>query len=152
MILTLGHSSGNESLTGRLITALKSSELLNESVGAGYIQRKWPPAHKDSGAWPLSGLRQSFLNGALTRLFDPESVLKIKIVEFVRNGDFGLASRPKPNGEYDRIWFKEEVSPEEVTFDSGVVLVLKDKAERLTKPTIPGTGTAPPTARPFGSA
>ena len=142
--LGAGHSSGNESLTGRIITALKSSELLNESVGSGYIQRKWPPALKDSGAWPLLGLRQSFLNGALTRLFDPESVLKTKIVEFVRNGDFGLAYGLKPNGEYDRLWFKESVSPDEVTFDSGVVLVLKDKAETLTKPIIPGTRTEPP--------
>src|SRR5206468_2043277 len=27
----------------------------------------WPPALKDAGAWPLTSLRQSFLNGALTR-------------------------------------------------------------------------------------
>jgi hypothetical protein len=57
----------------RVIGALKSEALLNESVGAGYIERNWPPALKDSGAWPLQSLRQSFLNGSLTRLVDPDS-------------------------------------------------------------------------------
>ncbi|MFQ5849842.1 MAG: DUF499 domain-containing protein, partial [Candidatus Binatia bacterium] len=68
--LGAGHSSGAETLCGRVITALKSNALLNESVGAGYLDRNWPPALKESGAWPLSSLRQSFLNGSLTRLVD----------------------------------------------------------------------------------
>ena len=69
--LGAGHSSASETLCGRVISALKSNALLNESIGAGYIGRHWPPALKDSGAWPLSGLRQSFLDGSLTRLIDP---------------------------------------------------------------------------------
>ncbi len=63
--LGAGHSSASETLCGRIIAALKAEALLNESVGAGYIDRNWPPAFKDSGAWPLASLRQSFLNGAL---------------------------------------------------------------------------------------
>jgi hypothetical protein len=47
-------------------------------------------------------LRQSFLNGSLTRLVDPDSILKSKIVEFVTRGDFGLASGKKPDGAYER--------------------------------------------------
>ena len=35
--LGAGHASGAEILCGRVITALKSQALLNESVGAGYI-------------------------------------------------------------------------------------------------------------------
>jgi len=61
--LGAGHSSSGETLCGRVISALKSEVLLNESVGAGYIDRNWPPALKESGAWPLASLRQSFLNG-----------------------------------------------------------------------------------------
>ncbi len=57
--LGAGHSSAQETLCGRVIQALKSSALLNESVGAGYLDRNWPPALKESGAWPLSSLRQS---------------------------------------------------------------------------------------------
>lgn len=60
--LGAGHSSSGETLCVRVIAALKSEALLNESVGAGYIERNWPPALKDSGAWPLASLRQSFLN------------------------------------------------------------------------------------------
>src|SRR5207302_4030983 len=61
--LGAGHSSSGETLCGRVLAALKSEALLNESVGAGYIERNWPPALKESGAWSLSSLRQSFLNG-----------------------------------------------------------------------------------------
>ena len=34
--LGAGHSSGSETLCGRVISALKASALLNESIGAGY--------------------------------------------------------------------------------------------------------------------
>jgi len=129
--LGAGHSSSGETLCGRVITALKSQALLNESVGAGYIERNWPPALKESGAWPLASLRQSFLNGSLTRLVDPDTILRTKIVEFVSRGDFGLASGQKPDGTYERVWFDELVGPEEVVFESGVFLLLREKAESL---------------------
>jgi hypothetical protein len=114
--LGAGHSSSGGTLCGRVIGALKSEALLNESVGAGYIERNWPPALKDSGAWPLQSLRQSFLNGSLTRLVDPDATLKSKIVEFVTHGDFGLASGKKTDGAYERTWFKEMLAPDEVAF------------------------------------
>ena len=126
--LGAGHASAAETLCGRIIAALISQALLNESVGAGYIDRNWPPALKESGAWPLASLRQSFLNGALTRLIDPDSVLRSKIVAFVDKGDFGLTSGQKPGGKYDRIWFEESISPDEVSFDSDVFLLTKAKA------------------------
>ncbi|HIQ21756.1 MAG TPA: ATP-binding protein, partial [Planctomycetes bacterium] len=135
--LGAGHSSGSETLCGRVIAALKAEALLNESVGAGYIDRNWPPALKDTGAWPLASLRQSFLNGALTRLLDPDTVLRGKIVEFVGRGDFGLASGPKPDGTYERVWFNELVPSDEVAFEPGVFLLKKDKAEALKKPPAP---------------
>ncbi len=129
--LGAGHSSSGETLCGRVISALKSAALLNESVGAGYIDRNWPPALKESGAWPLASLRQSFLNGSLTRLLDPDMILRSKIVEFIGRGDFGLASGQKPDGTYERIWFQETISPEEVAFESGVFLLTKAKAQAL---------------------
>ena len=138
--LGAGHSSASETLCGRIIAALKAEALLNESVGAGYIDRNWPPAFKDSGAWPLASLRQSFLNGALTRLLDPDGVLKSKLVEFVGRGDFGLASGPKPEGGYERLWFSEPIPSDEIAFESGVVLLKKAKAEELKKKPAPTPG------------
>ena len=132
--LGAGHSSSGESMCGRVLTALKSQALLNESVGAGYIERNWPPALKESGAWPLASLRQSFLNGSLTRLLDPDTILRNRIIDSVTKGDFGLASGRKSNGTYDRIWFEEFVAKEEVTFEQDVFLLLKDKAKTLKKP------------------
>src|SRR5216683_2368662 len=103
--LGAGHSSSGETLCGRVIGALKAEALLNESVGAGYIERNWPPALKSSGAWPLASLRQSFLNGSLTRLLDPDLTLRSKIAEFVEHGDFGLASGRTTDTNYERVWF-----------------------------------------------
>ena len=133
--LGAGHASAGSSLCGRVVAVLKSEALLNESVGAGYIDRHWPPALKDAGAWPLTSLRQSFLNGSLTRLADPDAVLRKKIVEFVAKGDFGLASgEPAPGakgGEYERLWFREHVGPDEVAFEASVYLLKRAKAEQL---------------------
>ncbi|MAE69794.1 MAG: hypothetical protein CME06_04910 [Gemmatimonadetes bacterium] len=129
--LGAGHASASESLCGRVITALKSQALLNESVGAGYLDRNWPPALKESGAWPLASLRQSFLNGALTRLVDPDAVLRGKVVEFVGKGDFGLGSGQKPDGTFERLWFEESIASDEVAFESNVFLLQKAKAKAL---------------------
>jgi hypothetical protein len=149
--LGAGHSSGGESLCGRVITALKSQALLNESVGAGYIERNWPPALKASGAWPLASLRQSFLNGSLTRLLDPDTTLRSRIVEFVRKGDFGLAYGQKPDGGYEWVLFEESIDPADVAFESGVFLLLKGKAKTLkaAPEPVPGGGAGPtPTTEP----
>ncbi len=150
--LGAGHSSGAETLCNRIIGALKAEALLNESVGAGYIDRNWPPAFRESGAWPLASLRQSFLNGALTRLLDPDDVLRRRIVDFVRNGDFGLASGPKPGGTFERLWLREQIGPDEVSFEAGVLLLKRDRAEQLrARPvgtTTPGTTTPTTTTTP----
>jgi hypothetical protein len=129
--LGAGHASAAETLSGRVITALKSQGLLNDSVGAGYIERNWPPALKDTGAWPLSGMRQSFLNGALTRLLDPDAVLRSKIPEFVGRGDFGLASGQRPDSTYNRVWWNELLAPDEIAFEGGVFLLTKARAKAL---------------------
>jgi len=147
--LGAGHASGAETLCGRIIAALKSQALLNESVGSGYIERNWPPALRESGAWPLASLRQSFLNGALTRLLDPDYVLKNKIAEFVGKGEFGVASGQKPDGSYERIWFGEIIPHDEVSFESDVYLLLKKRAKSLKNGEILQPPAPPgPTPRP----
>lgn len=129
--LGAGHASAAETLVGRIIAALKANGLLSESIGAGYLERNWPPALRDSGAWPLASLRQSFLNGTLTRLLDPDAVLRMKIVEFIERGDFGLASGARPDGTFQRVWFQESVGPEEIVFDRDVFLLTKARAKAL---------------------
>ena len=132
--LGAGYSSGSGTLTERAVAALKANALLNESVGASYIERNWPPALKDSGAWPLSSLRQSFLSGSLTRLMDPDRVLRQKITEFVENGDFGMASGEEGQGRFTRTWFREAPPADDVNFDSGTFLITRAKAEQLLAP------------------
>ncbi len=129
--LGAGHSSSNETLCGRVVTALKTEALLSETVGAGYLDRHWPPAFNETGAWPLTSLRQSFLNGSLTRLVDPDAALRRKIVEFVANGSFGLASGNTPDGRYERVWYSEAVGSEEVAFEPSVFLLTKTRSDEL---------------------
>ena len=145
--LGAGHSSSGRTQCGRVIEALKSEALLNESVGASYIERNWPPALKESGAWPLASLRQSFLNGSLTRLVDPDAILCGKIVEFVDRGEFGLASGRGADGTYERVWFQELVAPDEIAFETGVFLLRKVAAEAL-KSGVPPNPTPEPEPRP----
>jgi hypothetical protein len=159
--LGAGHASASGTLCGRVVAALKAAGLLSESVGAGYIERSWPPALKASGAWPLSGLRQSFLNGVLTRLVDPDVVLHTKIMEFVHDGSFGLGSGQKPDGTYERVWFRERPHPAEISFEPTVFLLTRARAEELAaspaekpadrpeppttaEPTRPGADEPPP--------
>ena len=108
------------------------------------------------------GLRQSFLNGSLTRLLDPDTTLRGKIVEFVGRGDFGLASGQKSDGTYERLWFKEPVPADEVAFESEVFLLTKAKAQALKasilepasapepqpSPAVLGAGPGPLSAEP----
>ena len=141
--LGAGHSSASETLCGRVITALRTEALLNESVGAGYLDRHWPPALRESGAWPLTGLRQSFLDGSLTRLVDPDAVLRRKIVEFVASGAFGLASGTMADGGYERIWHAEPVGAEEVAFEPNVFLLTRVRSEEIRAAEAPGRQRAP---------
>ena len=154
--LGAGHSSANESLASRILTALRSEGRLSDSVGAGYLERNWPAALRDSGAWPLAGVRKAFLDGSLTRLPDPEGALKASVPRLVERGEFGLASGANSDGTYARIWFKENVPSEEVVFDSGTFLLLKAKAQSLlapppTAPTLPPPASGAPAAEPGGA-
>jgi len=110
---------------------MTSQSLLNASVGAGYLERRWPQAFKESGAWPLKSLRQAFLDGSLDRLVDPDQCLRERIPEFVTKGEFGLASGGDPATGFSRIWFKELMPPDEVAFDPDVYLLTGAKAKAL---------------------
>ena len=144
--LGAGHASAGDTLCSRVINVLKGEALLNESVGAGYLDRNWPPALRETGAWPLTGLRQSFLSGVLTRLIDTDAVLRRQIVAFVANGDFGLASGRGEDGIFRRLWYAEPIAPEEVAFEEDVFLLTKARAEALRRPAEP---VPPPDDDPF---
>lgn len=47
------------------------------------------------------------------------------------NGELGLASGAKADGTYERLWFDEPVSPDEVSFEASVFLLTKAKAKAL---------------------
>jgi hypothetical protein len=153
--LGAGHASSGETLTARVVTTLKTRALLNESPGAGYLERRWPEPFKKSGSWPVSALRQAFINGTLERVLDPDAYLRGRLPEFVMKGDFGFASGQKPDGGYSRIWFSDLLPSEEISFDSDVYLLLPNVAQQLkdsngkltvVEPPAPGVGASPDVA------
>ena len=149
--LGIGHAGNGNTLGGRIVSALKSEALLSDTVAAGHIGRHWPPAFEETGAWPLSSLRQSFLSGALTRLPDPDGVLRERIPEFVQMGEFGLASGETAGGGYERVWYGEAVPAEEVAFENGVFLLTKAKAEELLQSPTPVDPPPPVPPEPIPS-
>ena len=149
--LGVGHSSSGENLCGRVVAALKSSALLNDSIGARYLERNWPPALKAAGAWPLGSLRQSFLDGSLTRLADPDAALRRKVVEWVAGGEFGLGSGRGADGRFEHVSFREPVAAEDVLFESDVHLLTRTAAESAKAPSESGPGT-PAAPRPEAAA
>ena len=144
--LGIGHAGNGSTLCGRIVAALQSEGLVSNTIGASYLNRNWPPAFQDSGAWPLTSLRQSFLNGALTRLMDPDAVLRARIAQFVPAGSFGLASGATADGRYGKVWHGEAVPAEDIVFENGVFLLTQAKAEEIkrgaTFPSQPDDNTA----------
>jgi len=128
--LGAGHSSSSETLCGRVVTALRSRGALDEAVGGSYLERNWPAAFRSSGAWPLDGLRKSFVDGSLIRLKDPDKTLRRKLPELIARGEFGLGAGVR-DGDYTRMWHAESVDPDEITFESDVFLLTRDKASAL---------------------
>jgi hypothetical protein len=74
---------------------------------------------------------------------DPDAVLRHKIVEFVGQGDFGLASGLQPDGTYNRIWYREAMAPEEVAFEADVFLLTKARTQVLKARAEPGPTPMP---------
>ena len=144
--LGAGHASGSETLAGRVIAVLKSEGLLNESIGSGYVERHWPPAFAGSGAWPLTSLRQSLLDGSLTRLTEPDAVIRRQVASWVQSGAFGLASENSDGSHYGTIWFEEPVSQDEVAFEPGVFLLTREMAKQLKEEPAPPESSPPPEA------
>ena len=149
--LGAGHANSGETLSGRVISTLKSGALLNDSPGAGYLARKWPEPFKKNGAWPISALRQAFLNGTMERLLEPDNYIRHKVPEFVANGDFGYASGAQEDGYY-KVWYSEELRQDEISVDSDVYLLLpaiaKELKAKAARPTVVDVPTPQPPETP----
>lgn len=143
-----GHASSGETLGGRILAALKSESRLNDSVGASYLERNWPAVFKESGAWPLASLRKCFLDGSLTRLVDPDKVLRDKIPELVGRGEVGFAAGERPEGGFNRLWFNETLPPEEIEFVYDAFVVRKDRAKAIRASAMASSATSVQTTLP----
>jgi len=122
------HPSEAQSITGAILARLRQEGLLNREVGASYVERHWPPALKESGTWPLAGLRAAFFQGHLTRLEKAEDALRQMILRAVKHGIFGLGVG-KDATQLDRVWFQEEVDPAEIVFDYETFLLIPSRAK-----------------------
>jgi len=101
---------------------------------------------KESGAWPLAGLKAAFFQGQFTRLEKADDALKVTITRAVSQGMLGLASGKDANC-FDRVWFKETVEPADITFDYDTYLLTPAKAKALKQGT-PSPPSVPPVQPP----
>ena len=77
-------------------------------------------------------------------------MLRKKIVEFVEAGDFGLGSAQQPDGTYQRVWFKEPLPPEEISFDAQMFLLTKERAQALKRGAVTPPAPGPSEPKPTG--
>src|SRR5438477_7067278 len=63
-------------------------------------------------------------------------------------GDFGLGAGAKSDGTYERVWFEQLVSPDEIMFDGSVFLLTKSKAKELKVATVTPSGVPEPSVPP----
>ncbi len=143
------HPSEAKTITLAILARMRHDSLLSREIGSSYIERNWPPALKDEGIWPLSGLKAAFFQGYLTRLENAEDALRDTILRAVEKGPFGLASGKDPS-QFDRVWFKEAPDRADISFDKDVYLLLGKKAKALKeageKPTEPKPSVTTTTA------
>jgi len=137
------HPSEARSITSAILARLRHDSLLSREIGASYIERNWPPALKESGAWPLASLKCAFFQGQFTRLEKADDALRVTIARAVGQGMLGLASGKDANC-FDRVWFKETVEPADITFDYDTYLLTAAKAKALKQGVAQPPGTPLP--------
>src|SRR5207249_3160036 len=86
------HPSEARTITSAILARLRHDSLLSREIGASYVERNWPPALRESGAWPLATLKSAFFQGSFTRLENAEEALRQMIMRAVSQGVLGLAS------------------------------------------------------------
>ena len=138
------HPSEARSITSAVLARLRHDSLLSREIGSSYIERNWPPALKESGAWPLASLKAAFFQGQFTRLEKAEDALRTTIARAVSQGLLGLASGKDP-ACFDRVWFKEQVEAADITFDYDAYLLTAAKAKALKQAPSPSANTGAPT-------
>ena len=111
------------------------AEVPEAKVGV-FVGHAWDPQAGKETPWidiarQIAGDAGVACLGTAAKITPPGAVLKAKIVEFVGKGDFGLASGARSDGTFDRDWFEELVSPDEVNFDANVFLITKAKVKAL---------------------
>ena len=124
------HQSEARSITSAILARLRHDSLLSREIGASYIERNWPPALKESGMWPLAGLKAAFFQGQFTRLERADDALRTTIARAVSQGTFGMASGKDPN-RFDRVWHKEDIEQADITFDNDTYLLTGAKGKAL---------------------
>jgi hypothetical protein len=144
------HQSEARSITSAILARMRHDSLLSREIGASYIERNWPPALKESGAWPMAGLKAAFFQGQFTRLERADDALRQTITRAVGQGVLGMACG-KDAAQFDHVWFKETVEPADITFDYDTYILTAKKAKALKEaPVIPPSGKpVPPPSTPL---
>jgi len=109
----------------------------------------WKRVAEDLNSGVLGAEFEQSDRGEVTRqIKEGEEVLRRQIPSFVERGEFGLGSGPKPDGGFERIWWKEHTGSEEVVFDDNTFLLMRTRAAAL-KAGPPPQSVPAPTEQPI---
>jgi len=126
--LGLMHPTEARGISGAILSRMRQENLLSREVGPSYVERRWPEALKQSGAWALASLKASFFQGSLTRLERADEALLAMIMRAVPQGALGLGLG-KDELHLDSVFFKETPDVADVRFDHESFLLLPAKAQ-----------------------
>jgi len=139
-------SEQSYSVARHVLSTLRDTAVVSESISARFVQRVWPPVFRESGVWPLASLRQSFFDGSLTRLLDAQASLRQCICAGVAAGEFGLAIGSPGDDSFKRIWHNEPCPVEEIQFEAQRFLLTAERAAKLKSVKDPAVQSAPHSA------
>lgn len=139
--LGLVHSSAAESLTGLILSRLRSDGDLEESISPNFLTRNWPPAFTE---WSTKAVRDAFFaSPQFPRLTSPEAV-RVTIARGVEMGQLAYVGRDGRGG-YKPFYFEDGLNEQDVEISDDMFIVTHDVAEAyraLQQPTIDPGETA----------
>ncbi len=122
--LGMVNSSAASNLTELISRRLEQDDTVVHSLSIDYLLRSWPPALEE---WSTKEVRDAvYKSPKFPRLLDPDT-LKETIARGVRDGRVAYASRTA-DGDFDPVYFAEDLSAVDVAFDEDMFIMRKDRA------------------------
>ena len=125
--LGLVHSSSADSIITFYLNRLKQDGDIEEIISPNFLTRNWPPIYKGK-EWSTKAARDAFFASPLFPKLLNADTIKNTISRGVVEGFLAYVGK-SPDGSYQPIFFKKELSPYSVEISDDMYLIEKQTAE-----------------------